>query len=200
MNDQANVEDLLAFFKAIADANRLKIIAILAKDELSVEQLAEILKLNPSTVSHHLSRLAKVGLVSARAEGYYSVYRLELKALSDLSQRLLSVETLPAIAADVDINAYDRKVLNTYLSPDGKIMRFPVQRKKEEAVIRHVSKVFEAGRRYTEKQINEIVSQFSEDTAHLRRSLIAFGFMEREGGGGAYWLKEKNEHDANLLE
>jgi DNA-binding transcriptional ArsR family regulator len=42
-----------------------------------VEQLAEILGLRPSTVSHHLARLAEAGLVSARPESYYSVYRFE---------------------------------------------------------------------------------------------------------------------------
>lgn len=190
MDDNNRIDELLAFFKAIADANRLKIIAILAKEELSVEALAEMLGVNSSTVSHHLSRLAKVGLVSARAEGYYSVYRLELKALSDLSQRLLAVETLPAIASDVDVDAYDRKILNTYLNAEGKLTQFPVQRKKEEAIIRHIAKSFEMGQRYTEKEMNERLSVFSDDTARLRRDLIAFGFMEREGGGGSYWLKE----------
>lgn len=72
-------EELLYFFKALADANRLKIIGLLAQSPLSVEQIAELLKLHSSTVSHHLARLAKVGLVSARAEGYYSVYQLDPK-------------------------------------------------------------------------------------------------------------------------
>jgi predicted transcriptional regulator len=181
------VEELLAFFKALSDANRLKIIALLAKESLSVEQMAEMLGLSSSTVSHHLARLAKVGLVSARSESYYSVYQLELGALTDMSQRLMSEEMLPAVAADVDIDAYDRKVLNTYMSPEGQILAFPAQRKKEEAILRYVVRVFEPGQRYGERQVNEILSEFSEDTARLRRNLVEFGFMARQGGGGEYW-------------
>ncbi|HEY62088.1 MAG TPA: winged helix-turn-helix transcriptional regulator [Anaerolineae bacterium] len=39
--------------------------------------IAEVLNLLPSTVSHHLTRLRKVGLVSVDSESYTNVYRLE---------------------------------------------------------------------------------------------------------------------------
>ncbi len=193
MNENSYTEELLAFFKALSDANRLKIVALLAKEALSVEQLAEMLGLSSSTVSHHLAKLAKVGLVSAKAEGYYSVYQLKLSALTDMSQRLLSAETLPAVAADIDIDAYDRKVLNTYMSTTGQLLAFPVQRKKEEAILRYIVQVFAPDQRYSEKQVNEILSQFNEDTARLRRNLVEFGFMAREGGGRDYWRVDKPE-------
>lgn len=191
MNENSYVEELLAFFKALSDANRLKIVALLAKEALSVEQLAEMLDLNSSTVSHHLSKLAKVGLVSAKAEGYYSVYQLDLNALTGMAQRLLSAEMLPAVAADIDVDAYDRKVLNTYLSADGRLLAFPAQRKKEEAILRYVVRAFEPDRRYSEKEVNQILAQFSEDTARLRRNLVDFGLMKRQGGGGDYWRVDK---------
>ena len=68
--------ELVVFFKALADANRLKIVGLLARREYSVEELAALLNLKAPTISHHLSKLAEAGLVSARAEGYYSIYRL----------------------------------------------------------------------------------------------------------------------------
>ena len=49
------VAELLGFFKALADGNRLKIVGLLAQGEYTVEQLAEMLDLRPSTVSHHPS-------------------------------------------------------------------------------------------------------------------------------------------------
>src|SRR3989304_4501021 len=91
--------DLLTFFKALADANRLKIVGLLSQEAYPVEQLAAMLTLRPSTVSHHLSRLAEAGLVSARAEGYYSVYSLEVRALEAMARRLRSREELPPAAA-----------------------------------------------------------------------------------------------------
>jgi predicted transcriptional regulator len=186
--DETNPSDeLLYFFKALADPNRLKMIGLLAKEPLSVEQIAEMLNLHSSTVSHHLSRLSKVGLVSARAEGYYSIYRLETKALEQMAQRLLAKETVEAAAADIDLDAYDRKVLKSYLAPDGRLKSFPVQQKKLEAILRYVVQVFQPGERYTEKQVNEMLSRYNEDTARLRRNLVDFRLMQRKEGGGEYW-------------
>jgi len=183
-------DELLGFYKALADANRLKIVGLLAQGEYAVEQIAEILGLRPSTISHHLSKLLRVGLVSARPESYYNTYRLETGVLESMSQRLLARETMSAVTADIDMGAYDRKVLDIFCDSNGRILRFPAQRKKFEVVLRHVAGAFSPGVRYTEKQINEILSSYSDDTATLRRSLVAYGMMEREGGGGKYWLCE----------
>ncbi len=51
-------------------------------------------------------------------------------------------------------------------------------------------KAFEPGVRYEEKQVNEILSSYSEDTATLRRGLIDHKMMTRKAGGGEYWLLE----------
>jgi len=195
MTDQ-NVE-LVTFFKALADSSRLKIVGLLAQRPYAVEQLAAMLDLRPSTVSHHLSRLTEAGLVSARAESYYSVYQLEEKALEEKTRRLFSHEDLTAAAANVDTNAFDRKVIADYSLPDGRLKTIPAQRKKLEAILRHVAEAFESGVRYSEKQVNEILARFHEDTATLRRELVGYGFMERGGGGGEYWRIENRNYRFN---
>ena len=184
-------DELLGFYKALADANRLKIVGLLAQGEYAVEQIAEMLDLRPSTVSQHLGKLLRARLVSARPDSYYNTYRLERGVLEATSQRLLARETMPAVTADIDLDAYDRKVLSIFCDSSGRILRSPAQRKKFEVVLRHVAKAFTPGVRYTEKQANEILSSYSDDTATLRRSLVACGMMEREGGGGKYWLREE---------
>jgi len=181
-------DELLRFFKALSDVNRLKILGLLAQESLSVEQLAEMLNLRPSTVSHHLSRLSEAGLVSARASSYYNLYQLESKALEDMAQRLLAKETLPAVAADVDLDAYDRKVIADYTLPDGHLKTIPSQRKKLEAVLGYIAESFEPGVHYTEKQVNEILARFHPDTAYLRRELINTRLLGRDKSGSDYWL------------
>ena len=186
--------ELLEFFKALADATRLKIVGLLAQGEYSVEQLAEILGVRSSTVSHHLTKLSKSGLVSARSESYYNIYRLETQVLEEMSKKILARDIIPAVTADMDMDAYDRKVINTFCNPDGSIRQFPAQsNKKFEAILRHVVKGFEPGVRYPEKQVNEILLRYNVDTAILRRGLIAYKMMAREGGGGVYWLVENPE-------
>ena len=49
---------------------------------------------------------------------------------------------------------------------------------------------FEPGVRYSEKEVNAILSGYYEDYARLRRELVETGRMAREGGGGEYWLVE----------
>ncbi len=181
--------ELVIFFKALADANRLKILGLLAQRPYSGEELAALLDLKPSTVSHHLSKLAEAGLVSARAEGYYSVYELDRKALEATTRDLFSGERIAAAAADVDAEAYDRKIIADYTRPDGSLKTIPAQHKKLEAILRHLVEAFEPGKRYSEREVNEILGRFHADTATLRRELVGYRLMEREGGGEEYWRK-----------
>lgn len=183
-------EDLVTFFKVLSDANRLKIIGLLAQQPYSVEELAALLDLKASTVSHHLSKLSKVGLVSAKADSYYNVYQLDEKALQEKTRSLFSQENLTASVVDVDADAYDRKVITDYTRKDGSLKTIPAQRKKLEAILRYVVKAFKAGKRYSEKQVNEILSAYHADTASLRRELVGAKLMMREGGGGEYWREE----------
>ncbi len=118
-------EDLVTFFKALADSSRLKIVGLLAQQPYSGEELAALLDLKASTVSHHLARLVKVGLVSARAEGYYNVYQLDKTALEGMSRSLFSPEQIVTSASNVDLDGYDRKVLADFCRRDGRLEDHP---------------------------------------------------------------------------
>jgi predicted transcriptional regulator len=184
-------EQLLTFFKALADSNRLKIVGLLAQQPYSVEQLAALLELRPPTVSHHLKLLAEAGLVSARAESYYNIYQLEPGVLEKVARSLVTQDRLPSMAAEVDLDAYDRMVLRNILLPDGKLKVIPSQRKKREVVLRHILKSFQPGVHYTEKQVNDILAGFYADTATLRRELIVYKMMKRSEG--EYWRIDDQE-------
>jgi len=180
-------EDMVNFFKAFAEVNRLKIVGLLADKPYSVEELASLLNLKPSTVSHHLARLTKTGLINMRTESYYSMYEVDRKMLEEKSRTLFSKENLSSVASEVDADAYDKKVIKDFTRRDGSLKIIPAQRKKLEAILRYVVKAFDVGKRYSEKRVNEILSKFHEDTATLRRELVGYKLMEREGGGGEYW-------------
>jgi hypothetical protein len=182
--------ELLSFFRAMADPSRLKIVGLLAQQAYAVEHLSALLGLGESTVSHHLARLAEAGLVSARADGHYSMYSLQPDALAEMARRLLKTDQLPQLANGIDYASFDRKVLAAFTGPDGRFTAFPTQEKKFLVLLRHVLRDFRPGVRYSEKKVNEILSRYSQDTARLRRSLVEFGFMDREGGGRDYWLRE----------
>jgi len=180
-------EELVTFFKALADKNRLKIVGLLAEKPYSVEELAALLQLKPPTVSHHLAKLVEAGLVKAHAESYYSVYQLDQAMLEAKTRSMFSQQELSTVASEVDADAYDKKVIKDYSRRNGSLKTLPAQRKKLEAILRYVVRAFDVGQRYSEKQVNEILARYHEDTATLRRELVGFGLMGREGGGGEYW-------------
>lgn len=187
----SSYEVLLEFFKALADANRLKIIGFLAEKPRSVGELAELLGLSISTTSHHLSYLTHVELASARADGHYYIYSLNTERLQSMSQNIhAQLAGMPREASSEaeEGDAFERKVLKSFTNAEGRITALPAQEKKLLVLLRYVLKAFEPGRRYTEKEVNEILQRYNRDSAFLRRSLIDFQMMERETGGSAYWL------------
>lgn len=173
--------ELVQFFKALADENRLKIVGLLVNQSYSGEALAERLEISPATVSHHLARLAEAGLVTARMEGHSKLYRLQTDALHAMASRLLAREAAPA-APDPAAAEYDRKVLSDFWLPDGRLKKIPAQQKKLMAVLRHLLKEFEPGQAYPEKQVNAILARFHPDTASLRRAMIEYKLMTRAAG------------------
>jgi DNA-binding HxlR family transcriptional regulator len=184
---QEDTDRLLDFFKALADKTRLKIVGILAQREATTEDLAGILQLSAGTVSHHLSKLAKAGLVKARAESYYSIYTLDPSQLETMAKSLLGTEAVASVPA-AELEAYDKKLLRDFTSKDGKFKSIPTQRKKRSVLLHHIAVSFKPGTRYSEKKVNEILRRFHDDTATLRRELIAEKLLMRDSG--TYWRKE----------
>ncbi|MSU34200.1 MAG: metalloregulator ArsR/SmtB family transcription factor [Pedosphaera sp.] len=66
----------LKSLRALADPTRLRIVALLQRDELSVNELQEITRLGQSRISTHLGLLTETGLLTSRREGKRAFYRL----------------------------------------------------------------------------------------------------------------------------
>src|SRR5947199_8697964 len=66
----------LKFLRALSDPTRLRIVALLEKDELSVNELQEITRMGQSRISTHLGLLQDSGLVQSRRDGKRTFYKL----------------------------------------------------------------------------------------------------------------------------
>lgn len=184
-----NHDQLLPFLKALADANRLRVVGLLAHRPHAVEELADVLELRPSTVSHHLRRLAAAGLVRSEASGHYHLYALDLAALQRHARALAEPETVRALEPQREgIDPYDARVLRTFLDEEGRITQFPMKRKKFEVLLRHALRRFDGDGPWTESEVNGRVAALSDDTATLRRGFIDHRFMTRDARGTAYRL------------
>jgi len=98
--------------KAMAHPARLRLVGMLATGELCVCQMTSVLELAPSTVSQHLSVLARGGLVTERKEGKLVFYRLREDGVAGtlLAPLLGSLGGDPTARADQALVARLRKV------------------------------------------------------------------------------------------
>ena len=71
------MQETLSIAKALADSNRMRVLAVLmANEELCVCQITALLKLATATVSRHMSILHDARLVQSRKQGRWVYYRL----------------------------------------------------------------------------------------------------------------------------
>lgn len=184
-------EALLRFFKVLADESRLKLLGILATREYSVEELAVLLQLKAPTVSHHLTRLKELELVSMRSDGNTHFYRLDAEKLRQISKGLLSSEQMAELVPleEMEGDAWERKVLRDFF--DGpQLKEIPANRKKRSVILHWLARLFEPGTRYTEAQVNEIIKRHHLDSSTLRRELIGEHLLQREQG--IYWRTQRD--------
>ncbi|TKC18888.1 DUF2087 domain-containing protein [Robertmurraya kyonggiensis] len=83
------------------------------------------------------------------------------------------------------------KVLITYFKQglDGPLDTFPSKEKRKLIVLQHILTKFDSSKKYTEKEVNEVLKQVFHDYVTIRRYFIEYGFMDRSNDGSAYWLK-----------
>ncbi len=85
------------------------------------------------------------------------------------------------------------KALSGYFtSQEPLVLReFPSKQKRQHIVLNIILNQFEKGRKYTEKEVNDILCEIYPDYVTLRRSLIDYKLMDRTRNCSEYWVKEK---------
>ncbi len=184
------------FFKALADSSRLRIIGLLGTRPYNVGELAQVLGLTEPTVSHHLARLREAWLVNLRAEGTMRIYSLRADMLETMLRHALDFEELARMTPapkpdmtwvdDLDLSEADRKVFYSYFR-GRQLKQIPTKQSKLLVILRWLAEKFAPGVQYTEDEVNAILKTVHPDYARLRRELVDFKLLAREGGGGLYW-------------
>lgn len=68
-------DQLQRVFRIFSDPTRIRILALLEREELAVQEIMEVLGMAQSRVSRHLSILREAGLLEDRRDGTYAFYR-----------------------------------------------------------------------------------------------------------------------------
>jgi hypothetical protein len=112
--------------------------------------------------------------------------------INDLLQTTLEeMITLPqpGLPKSVEVDAYREKVLRTFFKR-GRLVSIPAQLKKRQVILEKIAEEFEPERKYSELEVNQILVEFHDDVASLRRGLISQKLMQRHKG--MYWRIQEN--------
>ena len=179
MNEQP---EILSFVKAMASADRLRIIGVLVRGRATQAEIAEQLHLSVRDIFDNLAFLAHVGVIH-ETDG---VYDLDEKAIETLARGQFEGKR-PTYEVTEEKPEDARKVLKNYLNADGTLKQIPPLGNKLLIILNFIVDVFAFDTNYTEKEVNTILRRFHLDTAALRRYLVDNGLMAREGDGSRYW-------------
>jgi hypothetical protein len=158
---------------------------VLAQHSATLKQVASELDITFRQAFDHLSYLEFVGAVR-KIDGRYI---LDSKSLESLSKNQFSGEREMYVPAP-GLDEKTRKVLKTYLNPDGSIRQIPSSTDRPvqfRVILEYLIQAFATGVNYTEKEVNTLIKRFNEDTAGLRRDLVDAGLLARETDGSRYW-------------
>ena len=81
--------DLDDFLRAMADETRQRILALVKKGEMSVNDIQERLPVTQPTISHHLAILHRANLVSRRRDGKQVLYRINPACVTECCSEIL---------------------------------------------------------------------------------------------------------------
>lgn len=175
------LQRLVGALKVLADESRLRILGILAAGERTGGELADLVDLRASTISHHLTRLVEIGVVTVRSEGSSKVYGLDGDALKALRGDLLVPERIQELVPEAREGSYEAKVLDAFVEGP-RLLKIPSSRKKREVVLDWLVQRFTVGEAVSEAEVNERIQEAHWDSATLRRELVGGGWMGREAG------------------
>jgi len=89
--DETDYRSLEAFFAALGDATRLKMLKIIDDEELCSCEVMAALELTQPTTSHHLGILERAGLLSSKRNGKWVFYKIANSKVHSLINRGFSM-------------------------------------------------------------------------------------------------------------
>ena len=175
----------IEIMKSLADTSRLQVLNAIMDKPHYVEELAHRLNLAVSTVSFHLKKLEKAGLVNKRKEQYYIVYELNENLFNLSLRQLTSFNNIEKFIQEERIDKYRGKVLKAFFKKD-KLAKLPVQHKKKLIVLNEFLKLFKMNKNYQEPEVDALINRLFDDHCTIRRLLIEEGAMQRDKQ--TYWI------------
>jgi hypothetical protein len=174
--------DATDIVRLLASPDRLRLCAALVLGASTRPELVERTGLTERQLDKALARLMASGLV-ARQGGTLTLLTEHLEQAS--RSATATAEEDPPIPDDLPREAAEAaKVMRTFVRK-GRMASIPAARSKRLVLLDWLAQRFEPGRRYAEREVNDILREVHPDVAALRRYLVDEGFLDRLHG--EYW-------------
>jgi hypothetical protein len=179
MSDDPAPPDPARLAGLLADNDRRRVWAAVELGAGTLGEISAATGFDEPTAAKALARLRSAGLVTVTSTGKLGVDPAPLRAAArGSSDRARTGDEHGDQPDDV------RKVLRSFVV-DGRITALPTNRTKRRTVLDWLAQRFEPGRRYSEREVNELLDGHGVDRVTLRRYLVDEDFLGRESG--EYW-------------
>ncbi len=169
--NMAQKETVIQFFKAVGQAERLRILGLLANNSYTVATLAKEMRMKETAVSRHLHILQKADLIQQQKD----TYQLKPSKLTQM-QQIIDGESTPS--------TLETDILNQYVQ-DEQLTAIPQKQAEREIILHWLTQKFDPERRYTEEEVTAIVARHYRYPLTLRRILADNQFLMHTGRH--YW-------------
>ena len=151
------------------------------------ERIAKELGISRSTVRNHRFRMKEK---ARQAKVFLAMNRILERSrkaetrLVDFGAKTRIVDERFALTEEES-----EKLVRKYFREDGTLVLFPTKAKARVALLRKIVGMLSPGVRYSERELNAILSPLTEDHVIVRRCLVDYGFVSRLPNGSAYWVQ-----------
>jgi hypothetical protein len=174
----------LDLLRLLLDADRLAVIGALAARPMTTDEAVAASGRERRVVLTAIGDLRSAGLVVADGEHY----RIDDAALRAAAQTAAeqAIPMDPVIGFGMSDD--ERAVLARFFT-GRTLTEIPSNRTKRQILLQRLALEFEVGRRYTEREVNEMLFVFHPDWSALRRYLVDEGLLDRGhvDGDNIYW-------------
>ena len=168
--------------RLLLDHDRLAVAGALASRRMTTREVVDATGRNKRVVLTAIGDLRAAGLVSVDGEHY----EIDVPALRDAARAAADLDVPMDPIIGYGMTEDEQAILRRFFA-GRTIIEIPANRAKRQVLLQRLALDFDIGRRYTEREVNEILFAFHPDWSTLRRYLVDEGFLDREHVDDQSW-------------
>jgi hypothetical protein len=161
--------------RLLLDPDRLAVAGALASRAMTTKEAVDATGRSKRVVLTAIGDLRAAGLVAVAGEHY----SIDIAALREAARAAAELDVPMDPIIGYGMTDAEQAILRRFFS-GRTLTEIPASRAKRQVLLQRLALEFDVGRRYTEREVNDILFAFHPDWSTLRRHLIDEGFLDRE--------------------